>query len=500
MTAVRVRFALLLAGVFVASAIVPVPVAAATSTTTTVSLDTNIARLEQQIEASVTVFPTPPYPQTSLGGSVRLMQVMPDDSRVFVKTVGIIQGGIGTFTFSLPRVFGTNTYIVEYSGYSPADYDPSESEPFDMTYTAGQSYMEIYPLVSTVEQNTPLVIDIGLYSGDDTGGTVRLFRVGSATPLCELPRSTEPLRCEISSTIPTGAQQFYGSYDGTAEWLGTQSENVSVTIVADVLHGTINAPEFTTFYPVKDTYRDTVKLSGNRSETISGTVKIYTPGGTLIKTYTVPASVGAYSFAWDGRKTDGTIRPEGKYKVVTALKDAGNVAKSATQYVTLSKKKLIWHAGSVTKKGSSFSASGRSGAGAVSYNTTSGYVRLKAPDGYSGDWAGAGWQFTLTSGVAWKSIVVKVYAKHSQVFQSARLGSQNFSTCSYVSGGNWGESCFDSWKNLGGANGSLVWTSTATLTSTHRSGDKVRSTVSVRSADVYVYKARVTFQYATLGY
>lgn len=490
------------AGVLFVATLMPAPVAAVDpiTTTTTLTFTKTVARLDEFIQATVTIDPVPPDPPVAIAGRIRFMKVLEDNSRVLVLEWNFVDG-IGTRTFGFPKEFGTTSYVAAYDGNFAYGYQPSESAVVDMTFTQGQSYMEIYPQVATVEQHQPLAIDIGLQTDEDTGGTVKVYRVGSATPLCDLVRPSDwaaSLQCVVTTTLPTGVQQFYAVFSGTAQWLGTQSASKSVTVTPDIVHATISAPQFTTFYPVTDGYRDTVKFSGIREEDASGTVKIYNPSGTLIKTYTIALASGAYSAVWNGRNSAGTILAEGKYKIVTTLVDVLKASKSATQYVTLSKKKLIWHSTSITKAGSAYSASGKAGSGAVTRNTTYGWVRLKALNMVY-DWAGAAWEFTLASGVAYRSIVVKAYAKHTFIFHYARLGSQNFATCAY-STTVWDESCFDSWKGLAGSAGTLVWTSTASLTGTHRSGTKLRSSVSVQGSDVYVYKASVSYQYATLGY
>jgi hypothetical protein len=107
----------------------------------------------------------------------------------------------------------------------------------------------------------------------------------------------------------------------------------------------------------------------------------------------------------------------------------------------------------------------------------------------------------VRDGVAWKDIVLKAYVKASSLVGGVnRLGVQDFADCAYSSTTDWDESCFDTWKQLGNSGNTLAWYSTAIVTSSHRSGTKVRSMVSVEIGTVYIYNARVTYKYATLGY
>jgi hypothetical protein len=354
---------------------------------------------------------------------------------------------------------------------------------------------------ATTELHSAFTLIAQTQSGtDEPNGTISFYKVGNATALCTLPiRSQDQRECTVQATA-LGTFGYYAVYTGGPTVSGSTSNTFNVTVTADTVHARSIVTQYTTFYPVTDTYRDTVKVSGIRDELISGTVKFHSPAGTLFKTVSIASGIGAFSYTWNGRNSAGTIYPEGKYKIIVTLKDAFNTTKTVTSYVTLSKKRLIWHSGTVTKKGSSFTASGHYGGGTVAVNTTSGYVRLRAPLVYT-DWAGAGWELTLPTAVSYKGITVRVYAKHAWIAGPAtRLGSQSFTRCAYVATGEWSESCFDTWKDVGNSSGSLAWYSTSTLTSAHRSGTKVRLMVSCPGGTTYVYKARVAFQYATLGY
>src|SRR5439155_20806195 len=116
-----------------------------------------------------------------------------------------------------------------------------------------------------------------------------------------------------------------------------------------------------------------------------------------------------------------------------------------------SKKYIHWHTTTVTKLGSTFSASGHAGSGTVSYSTTYGYARLSAPSGTSTNWAGVGYQLTLPSATFYKNIYFKVYAKATCLVGvlPTRIGSQNYSLCAYTTSTTWYESCFDARKTIG---------------------------------------------------
>ena len=68
------------------------------------------------------------------------------------------------------------------------------------------------------------------------------------------------------------------------------------------------ATNYGTFYPVVDGYRDSVDISANRGETASASISIYNPSGTRVRILTVPSGTGAYSVAWNGKNTAGTLQ------------------------------------------------------------------------------------------------------------------------------------------------------------------------------------------------
>lgn len=398
---------------------------------------------------------------------------------------------------------GTHSFVATYDP-TPTVYANSESEPVDYVVGVAPSFISLWSDPgSPVEAHQSFILEapVGVNTGNWTvDATVTFRRSGSTTPLCVVPvPESNLIRCTASIAAP-GTYTITAEYSGNTWAEGSTSDPIEMIVTADQVHASGVGTSYTTFFPVDDGYRDELTMKGTRGEPIGVTIKVFSPGGSLLKTKTINQGSGAYSWDWSGRRADGSIYPEGEYKITQTLKDAFNTTKAYTHFVKLSKKKLTWHAHTITKKGTGFTVFGYEGDGSVAVDTTAGVVRLRSPNSFAGDWAAVGYQFTLNSGVTYKSITVSVYARRGLVAAEAtRLGAQDFGDCAY-STGPWFEDCFDTWKTIGNASNTTQWYTTNTLTSTHRSGTKVRSMVSNRSSTTFVYKAKVTYKYSTLGY
>lgn len=395
---------------------------------------------------------------------------------------------------------GDYTLFAQFHSTNPY-FSDSQSADYPLTVGPADSATTLTG-PTTVEAHDDINLNGSVVSQWSENGTLNYYEVGNPTPICSHAVSTlGSTFCVISRDV-VGTYSFYAAWtpDDDTNVTGSTSDNLVVQVVADVAHAHDVGLDLATFYPVTDGYRDKVKISGFRDEPLSVVAKVYSPGGSLLKTLSATSNVNTYALYWDGRNSAGSVLPEGKYKVVQTLTDAHSNKKVVTSFVTLSKKRLIWHSSSITKKGSAISSYGTAGGGSVAVNTTAGSIRLRAPHIYY-DAAGAGWQFALPTAVSYRSIAVQVYASHVlTVGGEVHLGAQNFADCAYSSSGTWYESCFDQWKLVGNSFGAKAWYSTKVLTSTHRFGRTVRSLVVAYAGTTYIYKARVTFQYATLGY
>ena len=91
-----------------------------------------------------------------------------------------------------------------------------------------------------------------------------------------------------------------------------ESNPVPVTITADTSVKTSSlAVQYSRFYPKNDGYRDTDKISGKTLEPATVTIRIYTSGGTRIKTFSLGTKNGTYSATWTGRRKRWLAVPAG---------------------------------------------------------------------------------------------------------------------------------------------------------------------------------------------
>lgn len=474
-----------------------VPVLAATPTTTVMTLET--ADVEFNHEVCISVESTVTADGSSFTGGKVTIYDTTSGSDVFYFDQAYSGGSSVGWCKPDGYPIGHRSFRADYSGN--ATYDASsDTLEFDVPKMTPQFSLTTVP--ASPDAGSPYQLTAGFTTdgGYAEQNTVEVHLEGVVDPICSGTVSQwETISCGLTAPSTPGTLRLTVTSSESASVQGATSDPFDVVVQANSVHASGLKIQYGTFYPVNDGYRDTVAISGTRAEPISVTIKVYTPGGSLIKTQAIASGTGAYSYTWTGRRSDGSVLPEGKYKITQRLQDGIGAATTSTFYVTLSKKKLIWRSATVVKKGSAISSYGSVGNGSVAVNSA-GTLRLKAPSPFY-DGAAAGWQFGLATGLSYRQIQVAVYASHVLIAGGqTSLGSQNFATCAYDATGDWYDSCMDSWKSVGNSFGTTTWYQTKVLTSTHRYGKTVRSFIVAYGGTTFVYKARVTYQYATLGY
>ena len=295
-----------------------------------------------------------------------------------------------------------------------------------------------------------------------------------------------------SAPLTLGRHSFTAEYSGDSFYAAKTSDAFPLVITLDVVQASSAGPEVATFYPPKDGYRDSVRIVGDRQESIWVGLKFYSAGGVQVGHGALTRGTGPYSFAWSGRTSTGELLPAGEYKVVQRLKDGYGNEKVITSFVTLSTKRLVDHTVYVTKTGAALTSKGAAGTGSVT--TSSGYAKVSAG---SDGWAGAGWEFTLPSAVVYRSIAFQIQAKAHLSAPPTFIGMQDFTRCPLVVG-EWSAGCFDLIDGIGNDTGSLAWYSTTGSVTDNRSGRTVRGMISQSFGTSYVYAARVKVTYAVL--
>jgi hypothetical protein len=393
---------------------------------------------------------------------------------------------------------GTHTFKAAWEIESDAWLD-SESATVELTILKTDSTVSV-SAEQTVEAHHSLTFQAGVGSWSNAfalSGTVKFYRSGTATPICTVTARVDNLHsCSIAFGT-TGTFDVTAVYSGNTWVNGSTSDPFAVTVTPDTVHASSVGLGFTTFYPATDGYRDVLPIRGTRNESISVTARVYSPGGSLLKTFTKTVGTGAYLFNWNGRNTAGTILPEGTYRVVQTLRDAAGTTKAFTSFVVLSKKHLVTITKTLSKKGNAAVAGGTYGTGTILENTSTGYILMKP--GSSG-WTGAGWQFTLPSATIYKSLKFRVYGKHGLSVPPTYIGMQNFSWCPLVAGLDWEEACFDHLRTFGNTANTLAYYTTTGSLTTNKSGLTVRGFVTNYVGPAYVYRAEVVVTYQVLQY
>jgi flagellar hook assembly protein FlgD len=215
----------------------------------------------------------------------------------------------------------------------------------------------------------------------------------------------------------TGSYQFTATYSGDGNFNGSISAPMTLTVQTDTVEVSGVGVQYATFYPYKDSYKDTVAIRGTRLEMASVAINIYNYAtGSRVRTASVGMGAGAWSWAWNGRNAAGTLQPAGKYKVVQTLTDAAGVKLTVTSYTTLSNKRLYTYTTTI-KKDYSHAA-----------KKTSTWVA---------------WSFTLPSATVYKSLKFSIYGKDS--LGSGGFGPHDFSYCSST---YWYPSCATRWTTF----------------------------------------------------
>ena len=289
------------------------------------------------------------------------------------------------------------------------------------------------------------------------------------------------------STIPApGTYHFKATYSGNDVLAESASDPAAgaITVDADFVEAQEIGVSAGSIYPVKDGYRDTVTIHGDRLEAIAVSISIYNAGGKRVKLVSKSSATGGYSYVWNGRDAHGDVLPEGKYRIAQKLTDTASETQTVTSYVTLSKKKLVTRdedhheerlrAGRLRWQGREVRARPCASRAAAAPRLPGGSSRSRRPWSTSRCRSGS----TRRRGCRRPASIIAM---------------QNFNLC-----GSWNTGCFDRFKGIGNSSGAAKWYSTSGSPSAHRNGLTVRGLVGVVSGTVYVHKAEIKVTYQVL--
>ena len=153
-----------------------------------------------------------------------------------------------------------------------------------------------------------------------------------------------------SSNLRVGTHTITAEYGGMQWFRGSTSSPVTVVVGSDTaVHATF-APSLATFYPVKDGFKDIVKLGGVLSEKATVTIRAYNSAGTLKRTWSLGTrNPSAYSVAWDGKTAAGSALPAGSYTIKASFKDVKGHTRVISGKTAISLRQVVWKSVSVLR-------------------------------------------------------------------------------------------------------------------------------------------------------
>jgi hypothetical protein len=205
-----------------------------------------------------------------------------------------------------------------------------------------------------------------------------------------------------------GTHTITASYSGDDTYgsNGDASMTIEVTDDTSVAASGVGV-SYSTFYPYKDSYRDTVAIRGTLLEPASVAIRVYSSANRVVRSFSVSTRTGAYSVAWNGRTSGGTLLAAGRYRVVQTIRDAVGHTRAFTAYTTLSNKRLYWYTKSITKYGASYSYYDESSFGWVLASNKY-YRGVNIYGNIYDEYAWVGYNFTLPSATAYGTLTFKV--------------------------------------------------------------------------------------------
>ena len=205
-----------------------------------------------------------------------------------------------------------------------------------------------------------------------------------------------------------GPHTLVGRFAGDEDYSPSESEPVAITVTPDTAVSAAGVGVSTsTFYPYKDGYRDTVAIRGTPDEPVTVAIRVYNSSGKAVRSWSIASRSTAWAVAWNGRTASGSLVAAGKYRVVQTLRDGLGNARTFTAYTTISRKRLYWYTGTVTRYANQFSGSYTSDFGWVLPSNRY-YRGVNLYGNIQDEWAYVGYSFTLPSAATYGTVTFKV--------------------------------------------------------------------------------------------
>jgi hypothetical protein len=325
----------------------------------------------------------------------------------------------------------------------------------------------------------------------DPGGTVAFEADGTGIAFASAPLA-DGTATVSAAAVPVGTHIVFARYiDGNGASIGVGTP-LTLVVISDVaVSATGVGVSYATFYPYKDSYRDTVGIRGTPNEPVSVSAKVYNSSGRKVRSWSLATRTSAWSISWNGRNASGARLAAGKYKVVQTLRDTLGNTKSYTSYTTISTKRLYYHTASQTKYGNQFSYAAATPYADVNTWSCDFYRCVNIYGNLYDEFAYVRYNFKLPSATVYKTLKLSVLgALHTP---TVYVGPATMSFANFASGGE------DGLRSTGLAYG---WYSSSVKASGHVSSARgVRVFVTAYGYDYGnwdVAKVKLTYTYGVL--
>jgi hypothetical protein len=380
--------------------------------------------------------------------------------------------GLYRARYTVPADYPNGTYnlIAVYSG--DGTYEGSESSP--MAFTVGPRPSSVALQVSgphdssgaTAQRYDTITVQAQALDGGGYTPNQPTFTGSIAIQVDGVTKATIGINDSVALSTgswATGAHVVTGAFTSTNDnYENGVSPDFPITIRTNVVEATANV-QYTTFYPMKDAYRDTVALRGSRNEKASVSIRVYNSAGTRVKLASIASATGKWSYAWSGRNSAGTVLAAGKYKVLQVVTDSHGTKRTFTSYVNLSRKRLYTYTVTLTKNFEH-----------LTKNTAT--------------WGA--WSFTLPSATVYKGLTFSIYGRDTA--GSGGFGPNDYTVCG---SSIWNVGCVTRYRTFPKT---FSWKSFAASPSKDRSGRAVRLYAWGGYGDTRIVYGRVKVTYAVL--
>jgi len=281
--------------------------------------------------------------------------------------------------------------------------------PGTLTIVRGASSVTLSTTTTVFETSTPVTYT-ALVEPEVEGalptGSLDFVIDGVAQPAIPLDAGG---RGSVTVTWATpGVKSVDVSYAGDGSFAAPGTATAAPSVVANTARAKGVGVSAATFYPIVDGWRDAVTARGTRLEPLSVTITVKNALGGVVRTFAVPKAEGPYAWSWNGRRSNGSALPAGRYAIVQTLTDPYGSRPRAvtTSNVTISLRKISWSRVVVVPGPGPrcFQFSTGDGVGAYSCGST-GTLRIAGP---AGGWPGVGYQFRLPPASGYRSIRIEL--------------------------------------------------------------------------------------------